>query len=244
MPVPLPVSCEDDRVNSRPLHPWQAVTVCSGLMLHAGLALQAELAPLLADLTVIDAAVGPSGRLFLTTDGSWGSIALVERAHDSSGGEPRSGDATPALAHAPNIRALLSGTGWTVLSCYLIRQPPHGTLPWHFDNQAIHLAECRLLIPLHAPRDAVTWIGHEAVAYPAGTAWTGDFSFPHQVENPTDVQRVVLAIDVLTAPAVRRLLPSDLARGASQRQELGSLSRNHLLRWRAQQPRPARDGHA
>ena len=48
------------------------------------------------------------------------------------------------------VRTLLSGSDWTVLSCYVIRQPPHGTLPWHFDNQAIHLAECRVLIPLHA----------------------------------------------------------------------------------------------
>lgn len=244
MPAPPPVLCDDARVNSRPLHPWQAVTIGSGLMLHAALALQTDLAPLLADLAALDAAVGPSGRLFLTTDGSWGSIALVERAHDASGGASRSGDATPALAHAPNVRGLLSSTDWTVLSCYLIRQPPHGTLPWHFDNQAIHLAECRLLIPLLAPRDAVTWIGHEAVAYCAGTAWAGDFSFPHQVENPTDAPRVVLAIDVLTAPAVRRLLPSDLAHWTSQRQELGSLSRNLLLKWRAQQPRPGRDGHA
>jgi hypothetical protein len=32
----------------------------------------------------------------------------------------------------------------------------------------------------------MTLIGHEAVTYPTGTLWTGDFSFPHQVESPTN----------------------------------------------------------
>jgi len=235
------VPCDVGAAETRALYPWQDVTVGSGLMLHAALALRIKLAPLLADLAALDAAVGPSGRLFLTTDGSWGSIALVERASHTAAGAPKPGDATPALAHASTIRALLSGTNWTVLSCYVIRQPPHGTLPWHYDNQAIHLAECRLLVPLHAPRDAVTWIGHEAVAYPAGTAWTADFSFPHQVENPTDAQRVVLAIDVHTGPEIHRLLPPALAGSLGQRQELGRLARNHLLKWRAQQTRRTAD---
>ena len=88
----------------------------------------------------------------------------------------------------------------------------------------------------------MTWIGHEVVAYPAGTAWTADFSFPHQVENTTDTQRVVLAVDVLSSPEVRRLLPPDLAQSVSQRQELGSLARQ-LLKWRAQQPGSSWDCH-
>ena len=120
-----------------------------------------------------------------------------------------------------------------MLSCYVLRQPPRGTLAWHFDDQAIHLRECRLLLPIHAPEAAVTLIGHEAVAYPAGTAWTGDFSFPHQVENPTDAQRIVLAIDVLSEPEVLRLLPSALAEAAAVRMDLAREARNRLLQWRA-----------
>ena len=223
----------DAFVASGTLHPWRDVTVGSGLMLHAPLAMAAELAPLQADIAALDMTIGPDGRTFLASDGSWSAIPLVERPVPVSAGPPPSGIATPALAHAPAVRALLSRTDWTVLACYVIRQPPHGTLAWHFDDQALHLQESRLLLPIHAPEAAVTLIGHEAVAYPTGTFWTGDFSFPHQVENPTDAQRVVLAIDVLSGPQVRRLLPSALAEAAAIRVELAREARNRLLRWRA-----------
>jgi hypothetical protein len=133
----------------------------------------------------------------------------------------------------PTVHALLSQAQWTVLSCYVLRQPPRGTLAWHFDPQALHLQECRLLVPIQAPDAAVTLIGHEAAAYPVGTAPTGDFNFPHQVENAADAQRVVLAIDLLCEPDVRRLLPPALADAASLRRELAREACRRLLQWRA-----------
>ncbi len=220
-------------VASGTLQPWQAVTVGSGLLLHAASALRAEPTALQADFAVLDAAVGPDGRTFLASDGSWSAIGLVERSGAASIGTPSPGIATPALAFAPTVRALLSRAPWTVLSCYVLRQPPHGTLAWHFDGQALHLPECRLLVPIHAPDAAVTVIGHELAAYPEGTAWTGDFSFPHQVDNASDAQRVVLAIDVLSDTAVRRLLPPALADAASLRLDLAREACRRLLRWRA-----------
>jgi hypothetical protein len=79
----------------------------------------------------------------------------------------------------------------------------------------------------------VTLIGHEAAAYPVGTAPTGDFNFPHQVENAADAQRVVLAIDLLCEPDIRRLLPPALADAASLRRELAREACRRLLQWRA-----------
>jgi len=83
------------------------------------------------------------------------------------------------------------------------------------------------------PDAAVTLIGHEVTACPADTYWTGDFSFPHQVENPTDARRIVLAIDVLCTLEVRRLLPPALAAAASLRHDLSREALNCLLLWRA-----------
>ena len=216
------------------LFPWQQVTRDSGLMLHAAACDAVEVPSLRQEFTQLDAAVGPSGRTFLANDGSWSAIPLLERSLAASG-DPAAGVPTPALAYMPGLRTLLTQRDWTVLSVYVLRQPPHGTLPWHFDQQALHLSECRLLLPICAPPGAITWIGHDPATYPEGTLWAADFSFPHQVDNPTGSQRVVLGIDVRCDAAVRRLLPEALSTAADRRLALAQTARNLLLQWRGRQ---------
>ncbi len=217
------------------LQPWQQVTLDSGLMLHAPACEPAHALSLREEFAQLDAAVGPSGRTFLANDGSWAAIPLVERSIAAGGSACAAGEPTPALAHMPTVQTLLAQRDWTVLSVYVLRQPPHGTLPWHFDHQALHLSECRLLLPICAPQGAVTWIGHDPAAYPEATLWTADFSFPHQVDNPTGSQRVVLAIDVRCDPALRGLLPEALSAARDQRLGLAQAAQNLLLQWRARQ---------
>ncbi len=218
------------------LLPWQMVTLGSGLMLQAScLDLRSEAAALQAEFAAADAAVGPAGRAFLASDGSWSTMALVQR---SRLGVLAAGLPTPNLEHMPSVAALLSRSNWTVVGCHLVRQPPHGTLPWHFEDQAPYSQESRLLVPIHAPDGAETLIGHESVAYPAGMGWTGDFNFPHQVENPTESQRIILIVDVVSGPEVRRLLPPALMDKLPLRRALAGEARNRLLQWRASRSEP------
>ena len=216
------------------LHPWQQVTIGSGLMLHAPLAVDVDLALLRAEFAALDAATGPEVRTDFNFDGSWTSICLIKHTPPDADGTLRAGAPTPSLAHMPSVRNLISRTGWTAVYAAIIRQPPRGTLPWHFDLQAIHLALARLLVPIYAPAAAVTLIGDERVAYPAGTGWTGDFNFPHQVENPSDEQRIILCIDAVCGPEVRRLLPAALGESAPLRHDLAQRACNELLAWRAE----------
>lgn len=244
MPTPVSPSTDprDSALNDTATrHPWQRLTLDCALMLHAPAREPLNLPPLRQEFACADAAVGPSGRTYLANDGSWSGMALVERSGAMADGTMPSGYPTPALAYMPTVQALLSSRAWYVISAYLLRQPPRGTLPWHFDNQALHLSECRLLLPICAPPGAVTWIGHDAAAYPEGTLWTGDFSFPHQVDNPTDTQRVVLAIDVRSDAAARGLLPAALTAAADTRHSLAQAAQNLLLHWRTRhrQPEPA-----
>jgi hypothetical protein len=215
------------------LHSWQRLTLGCELTLHAAAREPVHAPSLQADFARLDATVGPSGRNFLANDGSWAAIPLIERSSQVTGSLPPRGCPTPALARMPSVQALLSCHDWHVLSVYVLRQPPHGVLPWHFDNQAVHLSECRLLLPIHAPPGAVTWIGHDAAAYPEGVLWTGDFSFPHQVDNPTQSQRIVLAIDARSDDAVRRLLPAALTEAPARRHDLARAAQSLMLRWRA-----------
>ncbi len=126
------------------------------------------------------------------------------------------------------VGRLLDRPGCRVISGYVHRQAPGGFLRWHFDGQGLHLGESRLIVPILAPPGAVTLIGHEAVAYPPDVVWTGDFSFPHQVENATEDQRIVLLIDVPSDDHLRNLAPAGLSAQAEQRVALSEQAINVL----------------
>lgn len=208
-------------------HPWQRVVSGSGLMLHAPLDLTVELSALRADFAALDGSLGHERRSCLTTDGSWSSITLVERSAKFGPGTP-----TPLFERMPSVARLAAGTGWAMVNCHLMRLPPRAILPWHFESQAPHLPESRLLVPLHAPAGAVTLIGDEAAAYPEGVAWTGDFNFPHQVENRSDEQRIMLIVDVMTGPELLRMLPPAIVAETARRSALAMQAVNELIAWR------------
>lgn len=207
------------------LHPWQERIRDSGLITHGALDLAVDALPLQRDFAVLDRDLPAAARTCFDAEGGWTAVPLMDAP----------GRATPALALLPSVAALLARVDWAVRRCYLLRQGPGDVLRWHFDNQALHLDEARLLVPIVVPPAAVTWIGHEAVAYPPGHGWTGDFALPHQVENSTDEQRVVLAIDVEVRPALVRLFPAGLTAEAARRIELAQDCRNLLLAWRSAQ---------
>ncbi|MDE1146575.1 MAG: aspartyl/asparaginyl beta-hydroxylase domain-containing protein [Azospirillaceae bacterium] len=212
------------------MHSWQERTAGCGLMLHGPMDGAVDPAPLLAEFAMLDRSLGVEGRAHYEHDGSWSAITLLERI------DGRPSAATPALALMPSVARLLDGWGGEVQQVALLRQAPGGTLPWHFDNQALHLPLCRLLLPLVVPADAVTWVGHEAAAYPPGRFWAGDFSMPHQVENPGAAQRVVLAVDAAPTAALVRRFPPALVADLPQRLALAEECRNLMQRWRARQP--------
>ncbi|MBB6251393.1 aspartyl/asparaginyl beta-hydroxylase domain-containing protein [Nitrospirillum iridis] len=195
-------------------------------MLHGALDLAIDPAPLQAEFAALDRELPPEARHYFGATEGWTSIVLLERDLHAS---PQ---AMPALAMMPAVAALLARVDWKVRGCHLLRQAPRSLLPWHFDNQALHLDEARILIPIQVPAAATTWIGHEAVAYPPGHGWTGDFAIPHQVENPSAEQRVVLAIDVAVTSPVKQRFPAALAADLPQRGGVAQDCRNLLLAWR------------
>ncbi len=197
------------------LMPWQEMTVGSGLMLSAASSIRVD--PDMLEHQVqaaIDSVPDEQRNRFGSHNGDWTAITLLYK--DQKGVTlPQ-----PPLAHIPILPELLHDLGVDPFGLYIIRQPPGVDLKWHFDHQALHLSICRLLLPVRVPADAFTWIGHEKVAYPPGTLWTGDFSLPHQVENQTDQERIVVAIDCNVTPAIQALFPADLYANPEQRSAL------------------------
>ncbi len=211
------------------MHPWQQTTVGSGLLLHAPLSIGLDPAPLQREFAALDASVGDEGRMHLAHDGTWSSITLIDRRLATEAERHPAGTPMPALQAMPSVGRLMDRLGCRIISCYVHRQAPGGTLRWHYDAQALHLDECRLIVPLHAPPGSVTRIGDVAAAYPDGTVWTGDFSFPHQVENAPDDQRIVLLVDARSDDGLRALAPAALSAHAGRRVELSQKAVNALL---------------
>ncbi|ASG20795.1 aspartyl/asparaginyl beta-hydroxylase domain-containing protein [Nitrospirillum viridazoti] len=208
------------------MHPWQELTRDSGLTLHGPLAMAMDVAALQADFATLDRDLPAEARGSFGGTNGWTSVPLLDRRLE---GAPV---AMPALAMMPSVAALLARADWRVRASYLLRQGPGEILKWHYDGQALHLAEARILIPIAVPPAAVTWIGHEAAAYPPGQAWAGDFSIPHQVENPAPEQRVVLALDVDATPALARLFPPALSAEPPRRIQLAQECCNLVRAWR------------
>jgi len=218
-------------MNAQPAD-WQSLTQDCGLQLHGSFGDFRDLLPALqAEFAALEACIDPALRGMRACDGSWSNLDLILR--DKTWGRP--GHPTSALALMPSVAALIQRTGLTVLGAHILRQPPQGLLPWHFEDQAPYSVETRLLIPLHVPQGSVTWVSHEPVVYPEGIGWCADVNFPHQVENPTDQQRIILALDVLSDQAARDCMPQGLLEGVDQRHTLAQQARNHLLMWRMAQ---------
>lgn len=210
------------------MHPWQQVTIGSGLTLHAPLSIALDPVPMQREFAALDAATGPEGRMHMADDGSWSSITLLDRHFPTEADGFPPGTPTPALRAMPSVSRLLDRLGCRVVSAFVHRQAPGGLLSWHFDVQALHLGESRLIVPILAPPGAVTRIGDEAAAYPPGVVWTGDFSFPHQVENAPEGQRIVLLIDVRSDDHLRSLAPEGLSAQAERRIALSERAVNIL----------------
>ncbi len=198
-------------------------------MLHGPAALRLDAVALQAQFAALDAVLPPDGRTcFGAAPGTgWTAIPLW------------TGQRQPALDHLPLVQALLDRPDLEVRRAFILRQPPRGMLAWHFDPCALYLEETRLLIAIHAPPEAVTLIGDESAAYPEGQAWTGDFTFPHQVENPSDRDRIVVAVDVTCTPAVRALFAPELSAEPERRHALAVRAQALWLESRNRVPVPA-----
>lgn len=217
------------------LQSWQMSTVNCGLMLAAASSLRLD--PVALQRQVHDAidSVPVSERgAYGGEAGEWTSVLLVSMPFGGGQDYRRPGIPAPVLARLPILGPVMDRLGGLPNGAYIIRQPAGGFLRWHFDNQALHLDFCRLLITVQAAAAAFTWIGHEKVAFPEGTLWTGDFSLPHQVENPSDQDRLVIALDYAPSDAIRALFPPALYAEEKRRMELSLEGVGLLQEWRHQ----------
>lgn len=215
------------------LLPWQEVTVGSGLLLAAASDISVDVTALQRQTrAAIDSTPDSDRGRYGDTGGDWTAITLMIMPLPDGDGSLPAGTPAPPLAHLPLLEKIFQVLGRPPHGAHILRQPPRGLLPWHFDPQALHLPLCRLLLTVEADPAAFTWIGHEKVAFPAGTLWTGDFAIPHQVENDSDRERLVIALDYPSTDQVRARFPAPLTAEAGKRASLSGQAVNLWRDWR------------
>lgn len=211
------------------LLPWQRLTAGSGLLLAAASTITLDPEELHRQtLAAIAATPEAEKHNFAGTPGGWTAISLLSNPGTYGSGHPLRRH--PGMDHLPLLeRSVLSLSGLALQGVHILRQPAGGMLAWHYDHQGLHLPLARLLLSVQVPMAAFTWIGHEKWAFPAGTLWTADFSQPHQVENGSDQDRLMVAVDVTVNDAARALFPAALYAEGARRQYLAQEGINALL---------------
>ncbi|MFV3129299.1 aspartyl/asparaginyl beta-hydroxylase domain-containing protein [Niveispirillum sp. KHB5.9] len=208
--------------------PWQRETRLSGLLLHAPADMAVDAAVLRAQFLALSPLIHPDMPGYCMDGGrqtEWCMLGLLAR---SPPGDTALPEPLPGLAHMQLAATLAARPGWQVLGMHVARQRPGGGLPWHWDDQGLHRSEIRLIIPIHTPAGAVTRIGHESIVYPAGRAWTADFTPVHEVWNHGSEDRITLVLDIAVSPMVTALFPPALAADADRREALALRTREHL----------------
>lgn len=149
-------------------------------------------------------------------DGAWESVSLWAPRGDAFEQRSVGGAfaATPALAMAPAIRAVLDRFPCERNRIRLMRLRPGGRILRHSDP--LHTIDPRL-VRLHVPivtSDAVFFLVNDVrVEMRPGEAWHVDVRFPHAVENRGSALRVHLVMDLVRNAALEELLSAGAPAG-------------------------------
>lgn len=69
-------------------------------------------------------------------------------------------------------------------------------IKWHRDwDESLNHGNCRLHIPVSINNKCVSSLCHQKYKWQPGDLWYGDYSFPHQVVNSGDIDRLHIILD-------------------------------------------------
>jgi len=145
----------------------------------------------------------------------WGAIGLI-----TYGGDPYRDyvdkklelKPTRLLEQCPNIIKLLKLIPGKKDRVRLMEVKPGTKVFWHYDNNETiddlnHNQNIRLHLPIVTSKDIILLFCHQKANWPEGKLFYGDFSFPHSIFNPSNINRIHLVIDVEINQEIIDLFP-------------------------------------
>jgi hypothetical protein len=145
-------------------------------------------------------------------DGKWSAIGLVSqggRMDDlQMGNEPY--QKTDLLKQCPYFNEVIDSFPCEKQRVRLMAIAPGGKIFEHYDLiETLDRGVVRLHIPVVTHPDVVFVIAKRRVVWKEGELWYGDFSFPHYVENPSQINRVHMVMDFKVDEFIASLFPKD-----------------------------------
>jgi len=149
--------------------------------------------------------------------GGWGSIGLI-----TYGGDPFNDLVnnelklmpTKILDMCPSIKNMLDEIPGKKHRVRLMEVKPGTKVHWHYDNNETideldFSKNVRLHMPIFTNKKVNMKICHENLNWEEGKLYYGDFSFPHCINNASDLNRIHLVIDVGINDNIINLLPKN-----------------------------------
>lgn len=233
--------------------PWQLVTRALDVDLAFRLPLQPDAEGLRSELDAILRAFSPKVQHGRYHDGGWQAIGLIALNGDYSDDRPTSDaypgryEPTEVLELAPHMRQVIESLEAPKQRARLMQMAPGAQIFWHFDRaESLESKNVRLHFPVVTNPQIQFQISHSDLHWEAGSAWYGDFSFPHRLWNQSDQARVHLVVDLEVNDWIRSLFSEEFLaqarrRATARRLCAGLYNSAHPTNVASQLPQPLRN---
>jgi aspartyl/asparaginyl beta-hydroxylase len=143
-------------------------------------------------------------------DGKWSAIGLVSQGGQSDELHVGTGkyEKTEIVKNCPYFNEVLDTFACDKQRVRLMALAPGGKIFEHWDSdETIDSGIARIHIPIVTHKDVVFVLAGRRVRWMPGEVWYGDFSFPHHLENRSNVNRVHMVLDLVVNDFLIGLFP-------------------------------------
>ena len=218
-----------DRISSAMLHAAYRASVSGALGVTTALRLPPRFEPkrLAHDLSKVDPSLWAQHETGYH-DGSWSAVSLIGNSEDPRDIHVTEGHPfveTELLSHTPYFQEVLTHFGGGKRRARLMKIAAGGRIFEHCDDGlSVDDGVARLHVPVQSEPGNVFWLAGRRVPFRVGETWYGDFSFPHEAENRSGVNRVHFVFDVFLDDSLRKMFPDRYFDSKGRRQMARRLS--------------------
>ena len=143
-------------------------------------------------------------------DGGWSAIGLVSQGGQADELHVGKGkyEKTEIVKHTPYFNEVLDRFECDKQRVRLMALKPGAKIFEHWDtDESIDVGSARIHIPIVTHKDVHFYLAGKRMNWKPGEVWYGDFSFPHHIENRSNINRVHMVLDLLANDFLLSLFP-------------------------------------